>query len=75
MENGSMVRITCSGYGAPLFPDKWIRGELPPNLKNGTIGIILASKVEEGEDPRRFLKLFTSEGIGWINVVYCVEIG
>jgi hypothetical protein len=30
MENGSMVRITCSGYGAPMFPDEWVRGDVPP---------------------------------------------
>jgi len=76
MENGSMVRITCSSYGAPMFPDEWVRGDVPPLLKGGTVGILLDSKFEaDKHDPRRFVKILTPQGIGWINAVYCAEIG
>ena len=54
----------------------WVKGEMPYTTKGNVIGVVIGSKLEGGimENPRTFLKVITSEKIGWINSQFCVEV-
>lgn len=62
---------------SPVFPDSWVRGELPPHTsdKNTEVGIYLDSRVEsDGDCPRTFYRVIYSTGVGWINSTFCGEM-
>lgn len=49
-----------------------MKGEMPYTTRGNVIGVVVGSKVEGFEEnPRTFLKVITSEKIGWINSRFC----
>jgi len=63
------------GNYSPIYHDGWVKGEMPYTTKGNVIGVVVGSKVEGFEEnPRTFLKVITSEKIGWINSKFCVEV-
>ena len=72
MKIGSLMMI---GNYSPIYHDGWVKGEMPYTTKGNVIGVVVGSKVEGFEEnPRTFLKVITSEKIGWINSQFCVEV-
>ena len=61
---------------SPIYHDGWVRGEMPYTAKGNVIGVVIGSKLEgEGEvNPRTFLRVITSEKVGWINSTFCCEV-
>jgi hypothetical protein len=70
---GSLMMI---GNYSPIYHDGWVKGEMPYTTRGNVIGVVVGSKLEGGimENPRTFLKVITSEKIGWINSQFCVEV-
>jgi hypothetical protein len=65
---GSLMII---GNYSPIYHDGWVKGEMPHTTRGNVVG----SKVEKFEEnPRTFLKVITSEKIGWINSKFCREV-
>ena len=72
MRIGSLMMI---GNYSPIYHDGWVKGEMPYTTKGNVIGVVVGSKVEGFEEnPRTFLKVITSEKVGWINSQFCREV-
>lgn len=72
MKIGSLTMI---GNYSPIYHDGWVKGEMPYTTRGNVIGVVVGSKVEEFEvNPRTFLRVITSEKIGWINSKFCCEV-
>ena len=72
MKIGSLMMI---GNYSPIYHDGWVKGEMPYRTRGNVIGVVVGSKVEGFEEnPRTFLKVITSEKVGWINSQFCREV-
>lgn len=73
MKIGSLTMI---GDYSPIYHDGWVKGEMPYTTKGNVMGVVVGSKLEGGfvDNPRTFLRVITSEKIGWINSKFCCEV-
>ena len=69
MKRGDLVVVSSSSH---MYPDGWKSGEHPTYIPDSIIGLVLDAKYEESTaNPRLFLRIMCSKGIGYINSAWC----